>query len=132
MKIVYKQNDITFELNIHHRVCVLFNTSGDGKTFLFRSLQSSPEPLIDGDYIYINYLNYENMIKRGELIGKENDLIVFDNSDLYTEDLLKLVPKLKSTCIIITKTIMGYPTLGKFGFYKIEHTKDTVSMIMED
>lgn len=132
MKIHYEQGDTTFELDIHHRVCVLYDTSGDGKTFLFKSLQASPEPLLSGDYIYVNYLNYNNMINRGESLGRECDLIVFDNSDLYKDKLLELIPKLKSTCIVITKTLLGYPAIGKFGYYKIEHTPSSVKMVQQE
>ena len=126
MQIVYNQPDIQFELDIEDRVCVLYNKSGEGKSFLFKSLRNNMHKEFSDNYYYFDYSNYNSISENHPMFKNSKSLIVFDNADLYIKDYRELIKNSCAIFIIITKHI--YDTVSGLTYtkYSITHTQNKV------
>ena len=129
MKIGYDEKDIHFSAELDDRLCLLYMSSGEGKTLLFRALSKAVYENWYNRYYYYDYTMMNRVLDDMSKYQDEENIIVFDNADLYTDSAIKVIENSKARIVVITKSLVW---LGKysdeFGRYYIEHTTDHVVM----
>lgn len=129
MKIEYKESDIDFIAEFDSRLCLLYQDSGVGKTFLFKTLQKAICEDWHSRYYYYNYINSDKILSNRSVYLDSDNIIVFDDAGLYNDIVSRVLEESNATIVIFTKSL-GW--LGKynekFGRYRIEQTEDSVIM----
>lgn len=129
MRIEYKEPDIDFVAEFEDRLCLLYMTSGDGKTLLFRTFNKALYEDWHYNYYYYDYTAKDKILGIMDKCTNPNNIIIFDNADLYTGSVLKVLEVSKATIVVITKSLDWLGIYEEsFGHYYIEHTPDCVAM----
>lgn len=118
---------MNFKLDIKDRVCLLCSDSSEGKSFMFKIMQSA-ECNFD-KYLYFNWENYHMINMDDDRFKNEEFLVVFDNADLYKDTVSALVPNNKCTFIVIVKTFSEISLGDEFGMYKINADDHNIEMV---
>lgn len=129
MRIEYDEKDIHFSVELDDRLCLLYMSSGEGKTLLFRTLSKAVYESWRDRYYYYDYTMINRVLDDMNKYQDKENIIIFDNADLYTDSIIKVIKNSKARIIVVTKSLVW---LGKysseFGRYYIEHTTDRVAM----
>lgn len=129
MRIEYKEVDIDFVAEFEDKLCLLYMTSGDGKTLLFKTLSKAVYENWYPRYYYYDYTMMNRVLDDMDKYLNSSNIIVFDNADLYKDDILKILEVAKATIVVITKSLDWFDKYeDDFGHYYIEHTSDCVVM----
>lgn len=123
--IEYKEMDITFRLIIESNRCALCGMSGEGKTVLFSTLTESVNSDWHKNYFYYDYTNINSLNK--DILKNENNIVVFDNVDLYIDVIKDIIKESKSIVIICVKSMYKFNGMN-FMRYRIRHTNDLIQM----
>ena len=129
MRIEHSEKDINFVAELNDRLCLLYMTSGEGKTLLFRTFNKAVYEPWHSRYHYYDYTTMDKVLDDTSKYLNPNNVIVFDNADLYRDSVLKAIKGSKATFVIITKALywlMIYE--DELGYYCIDHTSDYVMM----
>lgn len=126
MIISHKERDITFEVNTEDKLCILSNSSGEGKTFLFRTLSEVTDAEWSNKYFYFDYGNMNTVRLCKEVFYIDTNVVVLDNADLYANDIIDILEKSKAYVIIIAKDIANFTKLNP-KFYKVIHTPSRIT-----
>lgn len=129
MKIEYKEPDIDFVAEFNNRLCLLYMTSGDGKTLLFKTFNKAVYEDWHANYYYYDYIMMDKISSNTDKWLNPNNIIIFDNADLYPDNVLEILKISKATIVVITKSLDWLGVYEEsFGNYYIEHTSDCVAM----
>lgn len=129
MKIEYKEPDIDFVAEFNDRLCLLYMTSGDGKTLLFKTFNKAVYEDWHANYYYYDYTMMDKISSNTDKWLNPNNIIIFDNADLYPDNVLEILKISKATIVVITKSLDWLGVYEEsFGHYYIEHTSDCVAM----
>lgn len=129
MRIGYDEKDIHFGAELDDRLCLLYMSSGEGKTLLFRTLSRAVYESWYHRYYYYDYTMVNRVLDDMNKYQDEENIIIFDNADLYTDSIIKVIKNSKATIVVITKSLAWLGKYNaKFGRYYIEHTTDCVTM----
>lgn len=122
MKIDFNYGSIEVKADLKDKICVFFDMSGTGKTFLFTMLKSY---FLDTgiSFISVDYTNYK--ILDSYDFSDDNKVIILDNADLYMNE--KLFSNLESSEKLIVMSIKDIGNLSQknMGFYRVLY-KDTM------
>lgn len=122
MKIDFNYGSIEVKVDLKDKICVFFDMSGTGKTFLFTMLKSY---FLDAgiSFISIDYTSYK--ILDGYDFSDDTKVIILDNADLYMNE--KLFSSLDASEKLIVMSIKDIGNLSQknMGFYRVLY-KDTM------
>lgn len=114
-------NGIHFDVCLEDRVNLFSGVSGEGKTFLFKTLKAHLK--INGvSCIYFNNTatDFSEMAIKEACNNKE--VIIFDNADLYlTQDILDYVTNISDT-VIISMQLYCRLKFKSYRFYAVEYS----------
>lgn len=132
MKIEYKEKDVDFVAELDNRICLLCLSSGEGKTFLFRTLNTAICEPWHSRYYYYDYTTMDKILNDMNVYLNPNNIVIFDNADLYRDDILTAVKNSKSSFVIITKSLYWLSTyMNELEYYHIEHAHNYVRMMKD-
>lgn len=122
MKIDFNYGSIEVKVDLKDKICVFFDMSGTGKTFLFTMLKSY---FLDAgiSFISVDYTNYK--ILDSYDFSDDTEVIILDNADLYMNE--KLFSNLDASGKLIVMSIKDIGNLNQknMGFYRVLY-KDTL------
>lgn len=127
LKLNEKIGDTIVELNFEHKVNVLLDDSGTGKTFMFQLLCA---------YCSVNeiphiYFDYKSAGFKKETFweeSKEKQFVFFDNADLYlSTELLSQLKELEATIVLSVKNIELVDVDEDTGIYYMEYDGITLA-----
>lgn len=126
MKIDFNYSSINISIDLLDKICVFYDMSGTGKTFLFTILKSYFQ-VTKTSYISIDYSNYE-VLNNYDFSG-DTKVIILDNADLYmTGDMFSKLEKSNKLVIMSIKSIKGL-NQRYMGFYNVIYTKDKMRVM---
>ena len=126
MKIDFNYGSIDVKVDLKDKICVFYDMSGTGKTFLFTMLKSY---FLDTgiSFISVDYTNYK--ILNGCDFSDDTEVIILDNADLYmTGDMFSKLEKSNKSVIMSIKSIKGL-NQRYMGFYNVIYTKDKMRVM---
>lgn len=122
MKIDFNYGSIEVKVDLKDKICVFFDMSGTGKTFLFTMLKSY---FLDAgiSFISVDYTSYK--ILDSYDFSDDTEVIILDNADLYMNE--KLFSNLDASGKLIVMSIKDIGNLNQknMGFYRVLY-KDTL------
>ena len=122
MKIDFNYGSIEVKVDLKDKICVFFDMSGTGKTFLFTMLKSY---FLDTgiSFISVDYTNYK--ILDSYDFSDDINVIILDNADLYMNE--KLFSNLDASEKLVVMSIKDIGNLNQknMGFYRVIY-KDTL------
>lgn len=122
MKIDFNYGSIEVKVDLKDKICVFFDMSGTGKTFLFTMLKSY---FLDAgiSFISVDYTSYK--ILDSYDFSDDTEVIILDNADLYMNE--KLFSNLDASEKLIVMSIKDIGNLNQknMGFYRVLY-KDTL------
>ena len=126
MKIDFNYGSIEVKADLKDKICVFFDMSGTGKTFLFTMLKSY---FLDAgiSFISVDYASYK--ILDGYDFSDDTKVVILDNADLYmTSDMFSKLEKSNKLVIMSIKSIKGL-NQRYMGFYNVIYTKDKMQVM---
>ena len=126
MKIDFNYGSIEVKADLKDKICVFFDMSGTGKTFLFTMLKSY---FLDAgiSFISVDYTSYK--ILDGYNFSDDTKVVILDNADLYmTSDMFSKLEKSNKLVIMSIKSIKGL-NQRYMGFYNVIYTKDKMQVM---
>ena len=126
MKIDFNYGSIDVKVDLKDKICVFYDMSGTGKTFLFTMLKSY---FLDAgiSFISVDYTSYK--ILNGYDFSDDTKVIILDNADLYmTGDMFSKLEKSNKLVIMSIKSIKGL-NQRYMGFYNVIYTKDKMQVM---
>lgn len=120
IKFVETYNGLHFSVEFKDNLSVLNDLSGTGKTFLFKVLKEYCREH-DISCIYCNYefadYKKENIIN----LCKDNDIVIFDNADLYlTDEILEAVRNPSRLVVVSIKNLFSLK-IQNAGYYYVAY-----------
>lgn len=126
MKIDFNYSSINISIDLSDKICVFYDMSGTGKTFLFDILKSY-FLVTKTSYISIDYSNYE--VLNNYDFSDDTKIIMLDNADLYmTGDMFSKLEKSNKLVIMSIKSIKGL-NQRYMGFYNVIYTEDKIRVM---
>lgn len=118
LKASFKVNTTQFDIDFTDKICVLYDNSGTGKTYLLTVLRDYAVRM-KLKFCSFNY-EAENISEQDIInIVKDKELVLFDNADLYlTNNILKICKDNSITTIISLKDVVSYD-LKESGYYRV-------------
>lgn len=99
MNVSRSSHGIQFFLSISHQICVLQSEDNEAKSFVLKSLLGAQ---FNGfKYIYYDWRTYKTIDWFGGHIYDRYSVVVFDDADLYINSVLRVIPSMKCTAIIV-------------------------------
>ena len=129
MKIEYNEKDIHFSAELDSRLCLLYQDSGVGKTFLFKTFQKAICEDWHSRYYYYNYINSDKILNNRNVYLDSDNIIVFDDAGLYNDIVSRVLEESNATIVVVTKSLGWLGEYNEeFGHYRVEQTENSVIM----
>lgn len=126
MKIDFNYSSLDVSVDFVDKICVFYDMSGTGKTFLFTMLK---EYFLNKKipFIGINYSNYR--ILDNYDFSSNIKVFILDNADLYmNEDMFSKLEKSNKLVIMSIKNIKGL-NQRYMGFYNVIYTEEKMRVM---
>ena len=125
LKASFKVNTTQFDIDFTDKICVLYDNSGTGKSYLLKSLRTYAE----SNNIKYTFFDYKaDGMAEKEVIEriKGNELVLFNNADLYmTNNIIKAIKQEGVLAIMELRSVVEFD-LRESGYYRVKYEVNNV------
>lgn len=112
MNVSLQKSGITFRLNLDHQICAIQSDDSQGKSYVLKSLRDAN--FRGFKYFYYGWDSYKRIDWFGGALYDRYAVVTFDDADLYINEILRVIPTMKCSILVVASRANCSAILRKF------------------